>query len=58
MNKTLRPGEKAPVSGQYAILGPRGGKTGTERTVTRGEPMPPPPEAGQKYRLTDRTKTS
>jgi hypothetical protein len=56
-NKNLSPGQKAPASGQYGILGPRGCKTGTERTVVRGEPLPPPPQAGQKYRLVDRTKT-
>ena len=57
MGKTLSPGVKAPASGQYAIIGPRGGKTGIERTVVRGEPLPPTLESGQKYRLTDRTKT-
>ena len=50
------PGEKASQSGQYEITGPRGGGTGKERTVTRGEPLPPTPEAGQKYRLVDPTK--
>jgi hypothetical protein len=53
----LSPGSKAPASGQYGIVGPRGGATGTERTVVRGEPLPPPPQAGQKYVLVDRTKT-
>ncbi len=52
-----KPGEKAPTSGQYEITGPRGGGTGIERTVTKGEPLPPPLESGQKYRLTDPTKT-
>ncbi|MDQ3199591.1 MAG: hypothetical protein M3Q46_10505 [Verrucomicrobiota bacterium] len=56
-NPKLSPGQKAPASGQYGVLGPRGGKTGVERTVVRGEPLPPPPHAGQKYRLVDRTKT-
>ncbi len=58
MAKQLNPGQKAPVSGQYEILGPRGGSTGKERTVVKGEPLPPPLEAGQKYRLTDKTKTN
>lgn len=35
-----KPGEKAPRSGRYEITGPRGGRTGIERTVTRGEPLP------------------
>lgn len=52
----MKPGEKAPASGQYEIVGPRGGKTGEERTVTKGEPLPPTPEKGQGYIITDRTK--
>jgi len=55
--KLYKPGEKAPESGQYEIVGPRGGETGEgERTVTRGEPFPPTPEPGQRYKLVDRTK--
>jgi hypothetical protein len=54
--KTHRPGQKAPKSGQYGIRGPRGGDTGKERTVTRGEPFPPTPKRGQKYVLVDPTK--
>jgi hypothetical protein len=54
--KKLTPGTKAPVSAQYEILGPRGGRTGTERTVVRGEPLPPTPKAGEGYRIADRTK--
>lgn len=56
MPKSYKPGEKAPRSGQYEIQGPRGGKTGVERTVTRGEPLPPTETKGQKYILTDPTK--
>ena len=56
MAGTLRPGEKAPTSGQYEIIGPRGGRTGEERTITRREPLPPTPESGQSYKLVDRTK--
>ena len=58
MSDKLKPGQAAPTSGQYEIVGPRGGSTGIERTVTRGEPMPPTLEAGQKYVLVDRTRTS
>jgi len=54
--KGLPPGSKAPRSGQYEIVGPRGGKTGDERTVTRGEPLPPTPERGQEYVIVDPTK--
>jgi hypothetical protein len=56
MGNTYKSGEKAPISGQYEIIGPRGGKTGKERTVVRGEPFPPTPESGQGYTLNDPTK--
>lgn len=52
----LKPGQTAPKSGQYGIVGPRGGDTGKERTVTKGEPMPPTPKPGQKYVMNDPTK--
>ena len=55
---TKKPGEIATKSGQYGIVGPRGGDTGKERTVVRGEPMPPTPQPGQRYVLKDPTKTS
>ena len=57
MSKTssLKPGQKAPTSGQYAITGPRGGK-GPERTVARGEPLPPTPLPGSTYHLVDATR--
>lgn len=51
-----RPGHKAKRSGQYEITGPRGGRTGTERTVTKGEPLPPTLKRGQKYILVDPTR--
>jgi hypothetical protein len=53
-----KPGEIAKKSGQYPIQGPRGGQTGEERTVTRGEPFPPTPKPGQTYGAPDLTKTS
>jgi hypothetical protein len=56
MAKTYKSGEKAPASGQYGIVGPRGGITGDERTVTKGEPLPPTPQRGQSYMINDRTK--
>lgn len=55
-NRNLKPGTPAPASGQYEIIGPRGGHTGAERTVTRGEPLPPTPSRGQTYTLTDPTR--
>lgn len=58
MTKHLKPGNTAPASAQYEIVGPRGGHTGQERTVTRGEPLPPTPRAGQGYVIADRTKNN
>ncbi len=52
----LRPGQQAPQSGQYQITGPRGGK-GPERTVVKGEPLPPTPAANSTYKLVDPTRT-
>lgn len=50
----FKPGQKAPASGQVEIRGPRGGGVGgPERTVTKGEPMPPTPEPGQTYVYVD-----
>ena len=51
-----KPGQKATHSGQYTIVGPRGGNTGKERTVVKGEPLPPTPKPGQTYTLTDPSK--
>jgi hypothetical protein len=47
--RVYRPGEKAPVSGEYEIIGPRGGDTGKERTSIQGERLPPTPKPGQGY---------
>lgn len=58
MTNPLKPGTRAPASAQYEIVGPRGGRTGSERTVTRGEPLPPTPQAGQGYRIADRTQNN
>lgn len=51
MADKLRPGTKAPASGQY-----RNNNTRTEVTVVRGEPLPPTKSAGQTYTLVDKTK--
>ena len=56
MARKLTPGTKAPASAQYEIIGPRGGRTGEERTVVKNEPLPPTPQAGQSYRIADRTR--
>lgn len=52
----LKPGQKAPVSGQYSVHGPRGGSQNREVTVVKGEPMPPTQKSGMKYSLADATK--
>ena len=56
MSKSLKPGQTAPRSGQYAVIGPRGGDKGREVTVVKGEPMPPTQKSGQTYILVDPTK--
>ncbi len=47
--KKLKPGHTAPSSGQYVVIGPRGGR-GREITVVKGEPMPPTSKPGMTYR--------
>jgi len=56
MAKDYKPGQKAPVSGQYGIVNPSGKRTGDERTVVKNEPLPPTPKPGQTYQIVDRTK--
>jgi len=56
MGEKHKPGEIAKQSGQYPIQGPRGGDTGEERTVVKGEPFPPTPQKGQTYGMPDKTK--
>ena len=56
--KYYKPGEISPKSGQYEVVGSRGGRIGIERTVVKGEPFPPTSQSGQKYRLVDPTKHS
>jgi hypothetical protein len=54
--KIYKPGGMVPQSGQVEIVGPRGGKTGEERTVTQGERFPPTPKKGQGYIMVDPTR--
>ena len=56
MPRTFNPGQTCPRSGQYEIVGPRGGRTGVERTVVKNEPLPPTEKAGQRFVLVDKTK--
>ena len=56
MKRIYRPGQIAPHSGQYPVVGPRGGYTGGEVTVVIGEPFPPTPKAGMGFGKPDLTK--
>ena len=51
-----KPGTITVVSGQYAVVGPRGGRLGTEVTSVQGKPLPPTPKPGQGYVLVDPTQ--
>jgi hypothetical protein len=52
----LKPGQKATVSGQYGLQGPRGGSGGREATIVQGEPAPPTPKSKMTWKLVDPTK--
>ncbi len=54
--ETLKSGEKVEVSGQYEVVGPRGGKTGREVTLVEDKTAPPTRKSGQKMELVDKTK--
>ena len=56
MAKNIKPGQDAPRSGQYKVVGPRGGETGAEVTLVKGKPAPPTHSPGGSYKLTDPTK--
>ena len=47
-------GQKAPASGQYQEIGPRGGP-GREVTVPKDRPLPPTTGPGRTYDLVDPT---
>ena len=53
--KGLTPGSKAPSSGQYREIGPKGGK-GHEITAVKGKQLPPTSTKGSTYKLVDATK--
>lgn len=51
-----KPGEITPNSGQYQVVGPRGGDCGgSEVTLVEGKPLPPTLKPGQRYTLVDKT---
>ena len=51
----LKPGQKAPASGQYTEIGPRGGRKG-EITAVKGKQLPPTTMKGSTYEFTDPTR--
>ena len=46
----LKPGEIAKFSGEYQIIGPRGGH-GDERNIVQGEAAPPTPLPHSHFKL-------
>ena len=54
-NKQIfKPGMISPFSGEAELHGPRGGDTGREVTVDKGERFPPTPEPKQTYTISRR----
>jgi len=51
--ENLAPGTPAPRSGIYEQRGPRGGHTGQETIVTRGDPLPPTSSPGGTWTLVE-----
>lgn len=45
----LKSGHSAPKSGDYTIIGPRGGTIKTGITMDKGETLPPTPKPGQHF---------
>jgi len=56
LRQGLKPGQIAPFSAQYEVIGPRGGRTGREVQSEKGNPMPPTPKPGQVYVVVDPVK--
>jgi hypothetical protein len=56
MAQQYKPGQTTPKSGQYEVVGPKGGNTGVEVTGVKGNPLPPTPKPGMTYKLVDQTK--
>ena len=56
MPKNLKPGQPAPHSGIYDLVGPRGGDTGKQVVAEKGEPLSPTPKSGMTYKLAQKAK--
>jgi len=56
MSKIFRPGQKATVSAQFELVGPRGAPKGVEITGVKGKPLPPTPKPNMGYVPVDITK--
>jgi hypothetical protein len=55
LTPNFKPGQAAPFSGQYQVVGPRGGVRSTEVTSVKGKPLPPTASPGETYKIVDRT---
>ena len=57
-NEILNPGSQCKASGIYTIVAENGKAIAgvSQRTVIKGEPLPPPAAAGQKYQLAHAAK--
>ncbi|MGD0576694.1 MAG: YjzC family protein [Candidatus Staskawiczbacteria bacterium] len=51
MVKQFKPGQPAPKSGIYGVMGPRGGDTKKEVIAEKGDPLPPTKKPGEGYQL-------
>jgi hypothetical protein len=57
LDTLLKPGQKVPDSGQYEIVGARGGKhERREVTLVKDEHAPPTTKPGERFKLVDKTK--
>ena len=49
MPTIYKPGQPAPKSGIYDMVGPRGGPTGEQKVSTQHKPLSPTDKRGQGY---------
>lgn len=47
--QTYKPGESAPQSGDYKIIGSSGNEIRSGVSMQKGESFPPTPESNQRY---------